>query len=143
MINNSPHTGYVEEGEYQYYVYKATCEKCALLIALSTFTNGDPDLFINFGSSKLPTRNDYHIKSSTSLAEVIEISLDNKYFKNNNITSMKGTFVFGVYGQKNSTFTISITSEMNPMVSLIDGHPLKDTTPKFEIAYYNWYNGKK
>jgi len=47
--------GFVEQGSYQYYFYEVTCDKCSVIISLSTFGNGDPDLFINFGDQSLPT----------------------------------------------------------------------------------------
>ena len=45
----SPITTLVEEEHFQYYHIEATCDNCTLLIGISTFSSGDPDLYINYG----------------------------------------------------------------------------------------------
>jgi hypothetical protein len=40
--------GSVKEGDFQYYIFEAYCKDCPIIISLSTFSSGDPDLYINF-----------------------------------------------------------------------------------------------
>jgi len=76
------------------------------MIAVSTVGTGDPDLFINHGDAKLPTKDSYDFKASTSRSEIATIILKDTYFLKNNITSMKSPYLIGVYGTKKSNFTI-------------------------------------
>lgn len=64
---------------------------------------------MNFGDDKLPTREDYHMGSSTFKSEMITINLQHHYFKESNIKSMKGPYVIGVYGVKRSNYTLVIS----------------------------------
>jgi hypothetical protein len=75
LQNSSPITNSVEEGRYHYFVYQATCSNCTIIVSLSTYGTGDPDLFITVGNSRLPTKNDFDIGSSTFYTEIIEIDL--------------------------------------------------------------------
>lgn len=78
-------------------------------MSLSTVGSGDPDLYINFGDEKLPTKDDAHMYSSTLKSEVITIGLAHSHFKKNNIKSMRGPFIIGVYGVKKSNFTLVLS----------------------------------
>lgn len=102
-------TDMVEEGEYKYFIYQANCANCTLLVSLSTFGTGDPDLYIVYGDSRLPTKNDFDISSATYKSEVVEINLDHSFFAKKKMQSLKGTYIIGVYGSKNSTFTLSVS----------------------------------
>ena len=59
------------------------------MISLSTVGNGDPDLYVNFGDERLPTREQSDMKSSTFKSEMITINLNHPYFKAKEIKSMK------------------------------------------------------
>lgn len=78
-------------------------------MSLSTLGTGDPDLFIGVGEEKLPTKDEHDISAASLRSEVVEIDLKNKYFTNKKIKTLKGTYIFAVYGSKNSTYTLSVT----------------------------------
>lgn len=103
MKPDSPITGYVQDGHFTYFLYKEECNNCTIIVSLSSYTSGDPDLYIVKGE-KLPTLNNYDIRRATIHSEVITLSLDTDFFVNNQITSMEGYYIIGVYGNKNTTF---------------------------------------
>ena len=41
---------------------------------------------------------------------MITINPDNEYFKSNNITTMDDYYVIGIFGVRNTTFHLSVTS---------------------------------
>ena len=49
---------------------------------------------------------------------------------------MKGPYIIGIYGNKKSTYSVSITSETYPLGMVVDGLPLKKMQESFDIAYY-------
>lgn len=76
---------------------------------ISLSGSGDPDLYVNFGDERLPTRDSSDMMSSTFKSEIVTINLKHPYFKKNSLKSMKGPYVIGVYGQKSSNYTIAIS----------------------------------
>ena len=109
LMSSAPISGQVEQGSFQYYHFESTCDDCTILISLSTVGSGDPDLYVNFGEDKLPTRESYHMMSSTFKSEMITINLNHPYFKVNSIKSMKGPYMIGVYGVKRSNYTLVVS----------------------------------
>jgi hypothetical protein len=92
-------------------MYYSNCDKCSIIISVSTYASGDPDLYINYGDTRLPTKEDHDLSRTTFKSEIIELNLDSfEFFKKNKIYSMKGPFIIGIYGKLRTTYTISITS---------------------------------
>ena len=95
-------------------------------MSLSTIgSDGDPDLYINFGDERLPSKDESDMHSSTSKSEVITINLKHQFFQNNNIKSMRGPYLIGVYGQKKSNFTIVVSQEKYPLTLILDNTATK------------------
>jgi hypothetical protein len=109
LMSSAPMSGQVEQGEFQYYHFESTCVDCTILISLSTVGSGDPDLYVNFGDERLPTREEADMMSSTFKSEMITINLNHPYFKTNDIKSMKGPFVIGIYGVRRSNYTVVVS----------------------------------
>lgn len=65
LVNQVPVSSTVEEGQFQYFIYESTCDDCNILISLSSVGSGDPDLYVNFGDEKLPSREQSDLFSST------------------------------------------------------------------------------
>lgn len=85
------------------------------MVSLSTYSaNGDPDLYISYGDHSLPTLTTYDIYSSTYKSELVRISLDSDQVKDKKIKTLKGQWIFGVYGVRKSDFAISVTQDKNP-----------------------------
>ena len=78
---------------------------------MSSFSQGNPDVYISYGDEKLPTKTDYDFMSSTFRSELVHINMKNKFFKEKEIKSMRGPYIVGVYGAKKSNYTITFTQE--------------------------------
>jgi hypothetical protein len=98
-----PATGHVRRGEFSYFLYRSTCTNCSIIISLSSYSSGDPDLYIIKGD-RLPTLEDYDFRSSTLSQEVVTLSPETPFMKDKGYTSMEGYYVIGVFGSKNTTF---------------------------------------
>lgn len=92
-----------------YFLYQETCANCTLIISLSSYSSGDPDLYIVHGD-RIPTLNDYDIRKATIHSEVVTLNLESEYFVNKGLKSMEGYYTIGVFGNKNTTFTLSVSS---------------------------------
>jgi hypothetical protein len=127
LSENMPVTGFVQQGQYNYYVFKADCAKCALLIAVSTISTGNPDMYVTYGEQRVPSKEDYDFKSETFKNEVLELDITNAFYTDKRIKSMEGNYFIAIYGSKNSSYTISIAQETQSMAYLIEERPLKKT----------------
>lgn len=141
-MQQAPITATVEEGQYNYYIFDVTCDDCGLLISVSTFGSGDPDVYVNYGDEKMPTRTTYDFKSSTAKSELLSIDLNNTFFYEYKIKSMKGKYVIGVYGVKKSLYTIIVSQQDYPISTLIEGFSQKHSQEPYEIQYFMFYNSK-
>eukprot|EP00347_Sterkiella_histriomuscorum_P008919 403343241 len=135
-------SGKVNEKEFQYYFFDALCEDCPIVVSVSTFSNGDPDLYINYGDHSLPTKTTYDIHSSTYKSELIRISLDSDEVKDASIKSLKGSWIIGVYGNRQSNFQISVTQDKNPIQQLIPGMALKVSQQPYQTTFFMYYHDK-
>jgi hypothetical protein len=63
----------------------------------------------------MPNLTNYDFKASTFRSELVYINLKNPFFVKNNITSMRGPYIVGVYGNKKSNYTITYTQEKYPL----------------------------
>jgi len=59
LENQSPLSNTVEKYQFQYYIIESTCDNCTLMISVQKFSSGDPDLYINYGDLKLPSKTSY------------------------------------------------------------------------------------
>jgi hypothetical protein len=108
LHNNIPATGYAKAGEFTYFIYKSVCSNCSILIGLSSYFNGDPDIYViraENNGTRLPSLTDYDFKKSTMNSEILTLNLDAVPANNKpRYESMEGLYIIGVYGSNNSTF---------------------------------------
>ncbi|CDW91451.1 UNKNOWN [Stylonychia lemnae] len=142
LQNGAPVSGKVDEREFQYYLFEASCLDCPIVISLSTFGNGDPDLYISQGENQLPTLTNFDLYSSTFKSELVRISLDSSEIQAKGIKNLKGSWIVGVYGVKKSEYSISVTQEKNPISTLVSGYSLKVTQEPFESTYFMYYHDR-
>jgi hypothetical protein len=110
LLDKAPITASVEQGQFQYFIFESTCDDCTILLSLSAVgSTSDPDLYVNFGDERLPSREDADMKSSTQQSEMIMIDLKHAYFKSRDIKSMRGPYLIGVYGVKRGNFTLVVS----------------------------------
>jgi len=65
------------------------------------------------------------MKAATLHSEIMTINQDTEFMKSLPDNTMKGYFMIGVYGNKNTTFSLSITSQENGMPHIYPGLSLK------------------
>lgn len=135
-------SGKVDENEFQYYIFDALCTDCPIVISLSTFSSGDPDLFIKFGDAQLPTTTSFDIQSTTFKSELLRIDLDNNDLQAKGIKTLKGTMIIGVFGKKKSDYQISVTQEKNAITPLMAGYSLKISQQPFEQTFFMYYHAQ-
>ena len=125
VTKQTPINGYVSQGEFKYYLYKETCEKCTILISsVSLTSSGDMEVFIKKGPTKLPTQTDFDLRRNTLRSEIIYLTLKETDFLLN-ATTMADYYIIGIYGDKNTTYQLSVTSSDEPVIQLTDGISLK------------------
>lgn len=57
----TPVYGYVDSGSFSYFVYQETCTNCSIVISISSYSNGNPDIYISKGQ-KLPKLDSYDMR---------------------------------------------------------------------------------
>lgn len=70
-------TGYVKQGEFAYFIYESICKNCTLTISLSSYSNGNPDLYVvksTYNETRLPSLTDYDFKKATLTSEVLTLN---------------------------------------------------------------------
>ena len=110
-------------GEFQYYAFYFDKNTQNILISLSNM-NGDADLFLNYGNEIYPTPNEYDWSSTNLGHEYINININDKFFKKNNINTLAGYYTLLVVGYSNTTYTLFISSHDEYVFKLIDNTPI-------------------
>lgn len=134
----TPAYGFVKDGDFTYFLYQETCKSCNMIIALSSYSSGNPDIFITKGL-RLPSQNDYDMKRSTYDSEVLMLNLNDTSFLKN-ATSMADYYVIGVFGKKNTTFQLTVGSSDQPVMQLSEGNPISNSQKSFAIIYFQYYH---
>jgi hypothetical protein len=75
LLPRQPQTGYVAQDSWMYFTYYNPCEKCSVLISATTYSTGDPDIYVTYSDSKLPTKEDNDFQSASFKSENLEITL--------------------------------------------------------------------
>ena len=120
LQNNVAISGRVNKGEYRYYTFLNVNPTAVITVTVTTIT-GDPDLFINAykhtGTPVLPqkTQSDWH--SFRAGGDTISISYTDKNF------CFDCDYIIAVYGYKNTTYTLLVTSAETDVVRLIRNRP--------------------
>ena len=115
----------VREHEYRYFIYEVTCDDCTVVIGVQSFAGGNPDLYINIGEQNLPDKSSYQIKSTTESSEALMLTKDHRFFRVNQIDSMRGTYTIGVYGKTRAAFLLSAAQNERGFTKLVEGMGLE------------------
>jgi hypothetical protein len=129
--------GNVDSRKYVYYDFYIDKDDASFLITLSSISDGDPDLFVNKGSSKKPTEKDYMWSSVTWKGETLLITSSDSQFQGG---SMKGHYIIGVYGYTTTAYTISIHLNPNPIRRLNSGQPSTVDQARNSVTYFSFFN---
>ena len=109
LSSHSPFHATVAKGHFIYYLIESSCEDCAILLGVNSYYQANPDVYTVFGDERLPTTADYDIMSSTFRIELVHINLNNSFYADKGLKSMRGPFIIGVYVFKKSKYSISFT----------------------------------
>lgn len=71
---------------------------------------------------------------------MVTIDLQSSAIKAKKMTSLKGSYIIGVYGNKKSSFSVSVTQEKNPVLPLDPGKSIKILQEPFEATYFVYYH---
>ncbi|OMJ88503.1 hypothetical protein SteCoe_9537 [Stentor coeruleus] len=136
LIENQATYGSVDIG-YLYYSYYCDKESTNFLITVTSFGDGNPDMYISKGRDTRPNINSFVWYSNSWGGDSIMITSDDSYFEGK---SMKGTYVIGITSEWGpSSFSIMVNNNPRPVISLISGVPqYGNATGAFN--YYSFYN---
>ncbi|CDW71154.1 UNKNOWN [Stylonychia lemnae] len=139
--DRQPIIGKVEIAQYKYFLYQETCENCSMIISLSSHSSEAVKLIVKKGTSQ-PSLGDHDISSLES-GSLLTVNLQDPFFKKNNIKSMEGSYVIGIFGLYNTTFQLSVTSEYEPVVTITDRAPLSHSQEMNQTIYFQYYQWKQ
>lgn len=136
---NKPTTSSITAGEYQYYRinFNSAKEEINNLVFSLTNSEGDSDLFVNFSDS-LPLIENFDFSSQSFETEIIQLDLDNPFFKDKGLKSLQGVYTIGVYSYVNSTYTLFITPTKEKILPLADYYPSTCTAKANEYCLFNY-----
>lgn len=89
------------------------------MITVTPLTDGDPDLYVSKGIIQYPTKEEYKWGSVNWRGEHLIIYPSD--FENPE--AIKGEYVIGVFGYVGCEYSILVTNNPSPVVSLVDGQP--------------------
>lgn len=129
LQNNVPFMGYVAARSYKYFAFQVDRNDIQLVLSCTTLSSGaDPDLYISDRDDiRYPNMTSYVYRANSFGSDVWV--LDGSKIK-------IGTYFVGVYGFRNSTFTLtaSLGSTM-----LLNGEPHTDSLQYNQVRYYNFH----
>lgn len=134
MLNEGrPTVGYVEKHMIKYYSIFVSQKDCVILVSVTPTGDGDPDIVASKGKDSRPTLDKYQWISNTYKADQLQIT------KEENKT-MNGTYIIGVYGFTNTTFTITYMFEKQSIVWVRTGYPVDLNLKAGDLQYLEYYN---
>ncbi len=125
LMNQSPISDIVQEGEFNYYIYEVTCDDCGVVFNLASLSTCDPDLYITYGDTRLPSLEHYDLKSATFKSEILTLDLTHDFYLSNKLKSMRGPYILGVYGSKRGTYTLSVSQEAHAVGLVVEGQSVR------------------
>ena len=133
LQEGKPMIGYVDKHMIKYYSIFVSQKDCVLLLSVTPLGDGDPDIVVSKGKDARPTLEKYQWISNTYRSDQLQIG------KGINDT-MSGTYIVGVYGFTNTTFTITYLYEKQSLVMVRTGFPVELSLKEGEAQYLEYYN---
>ena len=137
IFTGSPYYGVALEDQYTYYSFAVFQQSCTILISLTMLNDGDADLVVSYGADERPTIEKHEFASiSSQKTELIEIDKLDIYPRQ----YMGGTWMVGVYGRSNSTFTLTVLFEEQKIVNLRAGIPFEMFLKESSKIHFKFYH---
>ncbi|KAL4504418.1 hypothetical protein ABPG72_009864 [Tetrahymena utriculariae] len=133
--------GNVGKDEMVYYRLYVPQEKgnMKMIVNLTPLDEGDPDLFLNKDSIKIPTRTEYDLNSQDLAGDFILVN--NRTLKN--ATGIAGYYIVGVYGNSNSTYQIQYQVGNNNIFKIDKNQIQQAYLHNNQTAYYIYHKKEK
>ncbi|EAR96368.1 transmembrane protein, putative (macronuclear) [Tetrahymena thermophila SB210] len=133
--------GNVGKEEMVYYRLYVPQEKgnMKMIINLTPLDEGDPDLFLNKDSIKIPTRTEYDLNSQDLAGDFILVN--NRTLKNS--TGIAGYYIVGVYGNSNSTYQIQYQVGDNNIFKIDKNQIQQAYLHSNQTSYYIYHKKEK
>ena len=137
LTAGKPSYSSVDDNSYRYFSLEVTNPNSTLLISLTPFGDGDPDLFVSFGEASRPTFESSQFVSTIYQSDIIQISNEDLGQRK----TMEGTWVIGVFSFEACNFELTAVFEGNKVIQVTDSVPFEfDLEPnqKIYLEYFNW-----
>ena len=128
-----PMVGYVERHMIKYYSIYVSKPDCVLLISVTPTGDGDPDLVVSKGKDSRPTLEKHKWISNAYKGDQLQITKEEN-------STMNGTYIVGVYGFTNTTFTITYAYENQTIMPIRVGYPVDINLKAGEYQLLEYYN---
>jgi len=142
LINGMPVIDNVPQNAYKYYHFRVPCNDCIVTFSLTPLSDGDPDLYVNKGSFKLPSETVYDFKSTLYRGDFLQLSPKDIWFVNSNKT-VKGTYTIAVFGKQNCTYSMVATTSAETVEEVYAGVPVHHEQDAGKISFFgfnSWRN---
>lgn len=135
LVDGESFLASVSKEGYAYFSYYCGSADQDFIISVSPMDSGDPDLYVKRSTQDLPSRTEFDWRAQTWEGESLVISKDDPIFLDLNST-IRGTFLLGVYGKSACSFTIRVTQDPKPVKKLLSGIPEHAKLMAQDYAYF-------
>ena len=140
ISQNVPYQSFLNAGEHHYFTFYFDASTEYIYISLSNM-NGDADMYLNYGNDNLPSSQKFDWSSTNLGHEYIDISIKDKFFKNNKKKNISGYYTLLVIGFTETTYTLYISTHPDKIFPLMDNSPINcQCQVKGDKCYFRYNN---
>jgi hypothetical protein len=136
LTEGQPRANSLSAMNYAYYSFYNSKENTTLLISL-TAVSGDPDLYVSRNKTSRPTSEQYEWASRGWRGENLYILHNDTHYAGK---SMKGYYMIGVKAVTNCTYTLTVTTDPDQVLSIFSGVPTYGGVRPNGVVYYEYYH---
>ena len=142
LVDGQTTSDSVKANAYKYYYFRVSCKNCTFSISVSPLSSGNPDLYVNKGSERLPTLEKCDFKQANYRSDFLQISYKDDFFVQSR-QNISGIYTIAVHGTENCTYSISATTSTNIMQELTQGVPSSQVQERGNVKYFAFYSWRK
>lgn len=131
----------VDYREFKYYMFSTYCRNCSIFVSLCDLASGNTYLYANKGL-RFPTLNSFDFTAASPTGEILAIDPTDPFF-NKSVNATQGIYTIGVYGARESTYSLAITTSETPYQELRLGIPTKQEQGEGEVKFFTFVSWKK
>lgn len=137
LLEGVQQTRYIEKDAIHYYRFDVAQNQTSIFMSLNHLDNGDPDLYVSFGEDARPAPKDYDWKGDFANDDSLVITPNSSA---KIASSMKGTYVAGVYGYEAGIYTLNYITGDVQFMQLYKGFPIQASTKQGELSYFEYFS---